>query len=159
MPLNQRLESSLVYVSRALVPFGEDELRELADSASTRNLMVRVTGFLHFTAGRFTQYLEGETDSLERLFESIRNDPRHDVLGVERDTSLTSPRFPTWGMRWVRDHELREIQLETILADHLELVTSIRSQADLLPTLWGLVDSLAASGRGKSPSPRSLADG
>ena len=140
-------DKSLIYVSEATQAFGEVALRELADLAWHRNQEVGVTGYLHFSKGRFTQYIEGEATTLENLFASIQRDSRHRVLAVAEEGETTERRFPQWGMRWVRDEEVQEIQLETILGDHLVLARQIEHVTDYQRPLWRIVAALASAYR------------
>jgi len=136
--------SCLVYVSEAASLFDDAALRSLARHAAERNRRVGITGYLHFAVGRFTQYLEGDATAVERLMSSIRRDKRHRVLAIAAEDDLSGRRFPHWGMRWVRDAEVVEIGLETILADHVVLLSRIEDVTDYRQPLWRMVDALAS---------------
>ena len=137
-------ESALVYTSIALAPFTEEALRLLADQASTRNAELGLTGYLHYADGRFVQYLEGSNTELSQLYGSIQRDCRHKIIAETNDPHLSMRRFPGWGMRWVRDHEIRVMGLETFVKDQLLLAQRIQSVTDYHGLLWRMVDSMAA---------------
>ncbi len=50
---------SIVYMSRAAVPFDDDDLAELLREARLRNEALGVSGLLVAKGGRFMQLLEG----------------------------------------------------------------------------------------------------
>lgn len=74
--------SSLVYESRATAALAEHEVQQLIASAQERNLKEGVTGLLVYDQGHFLQWLEGPTEGLGRIWQSIRNDRRHTAITV-----------------------------------------------------------------------------
>ena len=74
--------SSLVYESRATAALTEHEVQQLIASAQERNLKEGVTGLLVYDQGHFLQWLEGPTEGLGRIWQSIRNDRRHTAITV-----------------------------------------------------------------------------
>ena len=74
--------SSLVYESSATATLTEPEVQQLIASAQERNLKEGVTGLLVYDQGRFLHWLEGPTEGLGRVWQSIRNDRRHTAITV-----------------------------------------------------------------------------
>ncbi len=74
--------SSLVYQSRAVAPLSEPDLHQLITSSQTRNRKEGVTGLLIYDEGRFLQWLEGPTEGLGRVWQSISQDRRHRGISV-----------------------------------------------------------------------------
>jgi Sensors of blue-light using FAD len=91
--------STLTYQSRAVAPFTDEALHLLLRAAQTRNRAADVTGLMIYDDGRFFQCLEGPAETLEIIWRSIQQDPRHtdiELLG----TAPTSTRFfANWDMR------------------------------------------------------------
>ncbi len=89
---------SLVYASRALQPFGDDDLLQLLKAARARNDAHGVTGMLVFAAGSFLQLIEGEDEAVEVIWDRIRMDPRHTGLRVLKDGPARERLFAEWSM-------------------------------------------------------------
>ena len=103
---------ALLYRSLATRPMADLELRALGARAAQRNARQGITGLLlhgqleHVTGlpGAFVQWLEGPEDAVRDLFESIREDARHDEIEVvaEGPVAELSERaerlFPEWSM-------------------------------------------------------------
>ncbi len=129
----------LVYVSEARTEFGRPELLALEEHATRRNRERELTGYLWFDEGQFVQYVEGEAETVEALIRRIEDDPRHDVLHVLRDDELGERRFPDWSMQFLTRRSFHG--LETLLADHIVFVESVRPQdVESHQTVWRIVD-------------------
>lgn len=87
---------SLVYASRAVQPFGDDDLLQLLRAAPARNDVHGVTGMLVYAAGSFLQLFEGEDDAVEVIWDRIRMDPRHTGLRVLQDGPARARLFAEW---------------------------------------------------------------
>lgn len=98
---------SLVYASRALQPFGDDDLLQLLQAARARNDAHGVTGMLVFAAGSFLQLLEGEDEAVEVIWVRIRMDPRHTGLRVLQDGLARDRLFAEWSMGFEHPDQLR----------------------------------------------------
>ena len=130
---------ALLYRSIATAPLGDLELRALTVRAAQRNARAGITGLLlhgqhaHVpdAPGAFVQWIEGPRDTIQRLFVSISDDPRHDgieVLGEGPVSALaerSDPLFPAWGM------ETESIaELPATLAGFLAYVHGRRESGD-----------------------------
>ena len=89
---------SVVYASRALQPFGDEDLLQLLKTARQRNEAQGVTGMLVFAAGSFLQLFEGDDDAVEVIWDRIRMDPRHGDIRVLHDGPAKSRLFGEWSM-------------------------------------------------------------
>ena len=88
----------LVYASRAVRPFSEDDLVELLRRSRNKNDRLDVTGMLLYHDGSFIQALEGECETVEALYEVIAADERHDdALLLHRGEQLGRS-FEGWSM-------------------------------------------------------------
>ncbi|MEM7624528.1 MAG: BLUF domain-containing protein [Planctomycetota bacterium] len=67
----------LLYISDASDDLNTDNLDAMVRPFRTKNRARGVTGVLFYSAGHFIQLLEGAGPIVERLYETIRADPRH----------------------------------------------------------------------------------
>ncbi len=90
---------SMLYRSRAIVPFADPDLTDLASGAAERNRVRKVTGALFHDDGRFLQWIEGPRDSIRELFSEICRDPRHTDIDVVSFGSAGHRLFADWNLR------------------------------------------------------------
>lgn len=88
----------IVYISTAVAPFTEDELRRLVEKASRANAAMGITGMLCYNAGDFLQILEGSAGAVDELVGTISQDPRHIMVQVLHRSACETRLFPDWGM-------------------------------------------------------------
>jgi hypothetical protein len=112
--------SRLLYVSRcALESQGAErdaEVREIADRAARSNHDADLTGSLLHVNDSFIQVLEGPTPAVERTFEVICCDFRHDDVKLIDLVSVKNRVFPEWSMAYLSG----ETDTRVRLADDLE---------------------------------------
>lgn len=90
--------STLIYRSRLSRTFDPALLAGMVDRARARNVELQLTGILIFDGSHFLQVLEGVPESVDRLYEVICRDPRHDnVVELLRDYAAKR-RFNNMGM-------------------------------------------------------------
>ncbi len=122
----------LLYRSRASHDFGSLHLFNLLTEARLRNQKLQITGHLLYFEGHFTQCIEGPTGSIDQLWQSLQNDPRHHGLELLARYEISVRRFPQWSMSFSTDSSLdvhgmegffpvdedgKSSQLKTCLAD------------------------------------------
>ncbi len=105
----------LAYVSRATNSLMREEVESMVDRAQQKNAEWGITGFLCLRNDMFLQYLEGEESAVNTLFETIRNDPRHEVLSVARLGHQPLRNFADWRMRFLDDYYLGQNAIEDLL--------------------------------------------
>ena len=67
-----------IYCSAAQPPdLNEAELALILEAARSNNAQLQVTGMLLFQEGSFFQVLEGDRDTVEKLYKHIAGDKRH----------------------------------------------------------------------------------
>ncbi len=95
----------VLYKSRASAPseVGRDVLNILR-VAVPKNRSIGLTGFLHYQQGRFFQYIEGERDAVERLFDEIAQDPRHHDVRRIATGQTEQRRFADFEMGFASGH-------------------------------------------------------
>ncbi len=67
----------LIYVSKATQEMSQSELVEILNIAKKNNASIDVTGSLFYNGGWFLQVLEGELNTLKKLYAKISLDKRH----------------------------------------------------------------------------------
>jgi hypothetical protein len=88
----------LVYVSSAVKPFTDAQLRELLAKARANNVSLGITGMLLHQQGAFLQMLEGEPAAVDAVFAKIEKDRRHGAILVLTRTEVGGRTFPDWSM-------------------------------------------------------------
>jgi hypothetical protein len=101
----------LVYTSRRVEAFGDDEIDAMLSRARCHNARLGLTGVLLCTDTQFMQVLEGPRDEVERLRERIADDPRHEDMRIVMTRDVTRRDFGGWHMA------LSDVRLTTIPAD------------------------------------------
>ncbi len=89
---------SIVYISTAIVDFGEAALLQLLKRSRGFNERAGVTGVLMYGGGRFLQVLEGCPAAVRCLYARIAADPRHGRLEKLADGLLPQREFAEWYM-------------------------------------------------------------
>jgi methanogenic corrinoid protein MtbC1 len=93
--------ATVVYRSMAVRPLSAAELKQLIGAAQARNRAEAVTGLMLYDEAAIYQWLEGPVQGLQRIMQSIRNDPRHGGIEV-LDRGLAPARiFSGWDMKLV----------------------------------------------------------
>ena len=93
---------SVTYVSAARSLFSDVEIEDLLRHSRMANAAVDVTGLLLYWDGNFLQYIEGPKESVEKLLDRIRIDPRHGGLIILDKTKIAERAFPDWRMGFTR---------------------------------------------------------
>ena len=132
----------LVYISRATTSFSQEELTALAQRAAKKNKKHNITGYLSYDSeDHFIQYIEGEENEIQQLFDSIYKDNSHRITHFVRH-DIEKRKFSNWGMRLIVDHEFKDIHdLMINHLFHLSSAPSIVTHKNRL--IWNTVDALA----------------
>ena len=88
----------LVYISKALSPFSENDLLNLLIHSRKNNTMEGITGMLLYGNDHFIQLLEGNKEAVTRAFSRIEKDVRHHVEFRLADGPVSQRLFPDWSM-------------------------------------------------------------
>lgn len=90
----------LVYISIPTANQSVDATLESIYLASTRNNPVlEITGVLFHTKNYFMQILEGPSDNVDRLMDSIKEDPRHHSLHIIKEARANYRSLTDWNMQ------------------------------------------------------------
>jgi hypothetical protein len=100
----------LGYLSSSTTPFDAAALGALVEGSARRNGVDGLTGMLCYYDGSFLQFLEGEEAAVQKTFERIRADPRHDGVIVVYRKPIDARLFPDWTMALRRVDQLSPSQ-------------------------------------------------
>jgi len=94
----------IVYTSTAVQPITETDLEEILTSCREHNQQSQVTGLLLYSeeASGFIQVLEGEKETLRRIYLRIERDCRHRNLTKLADGPSQNRNFSSWLMAFKR---------------------------------------------------------
>lgn len=93
----------LVYASAATEHFGTAELDDLLRRARVNNSQLGISGVLLFRESSFFQVLEGDEKGVWKLFDTIKQDTRHDQTLVLSERSIDQRNFGDWSMGYIRE--------------------------------------------------------
>lgn len=88
----------LLYVSSAVKHLSQNELDAILKKARHNNRQQDITGMLVYHDGSFVQILEGDKAKIDRLFQTIAQDKRHNHVTLLDETAVSSRSFSNWEM-------------------------------------------------------------
>ena len=95
MPLQE-----LIYTSVSSAHGDKTEVKNILAASERNNVANSVTGLLIFDGHRYIQILEGETENVDRLYDVISKDSRHQQLELLHKGGITSRSFENWRMAY-----------------------------------------------------------
>ena len=126
-----------IYVSVPDSGIDADDIGAILSTARRRNAELEITGALLYGKGSFVQILEGPPDSVDRLLETIRTDPRHDDMTVVLRDVVEAREFAGWAMAYVGgDEAVASLGGVRPLAD---LVADLKADGRIAASLIGNV--------------------
>jgi len=118
----------MAYRSRAAPPPSERALDRLLRNAQERNRSEHLSGLLIYDQGYFFQWIEGPTAGLARVWNSIRQDPRHRDIQILREQVIPKRFFGEWDMRLARRLRGRIDTALAVLETPQDLLKRVRVQ-------------------------------
>lgn len=91
----------LIYSSKRLDTTEVSDLLSLLGKSTENNRKNNITGVLCFTKGFFIQILEGESSSVNKLYNKIVADKRHTEVTLINYSSCAKREFPDWSMGFI----------------------------------------------------------
>ena len=88
----------IAYRSKASRNLPESELKRILEVARVNNRAWGITGMLMYSNGTFFQVLEGERKNLQRLYDVIFADSRHNAIWSIYEVEIERRSFPNWSM-------------------------------------------------------------
>jgi hypothetical protein len=98
--------TQVVYMSAATRVFDVDELTDLLTAARLKNERLGLTGLLLYHMGSFLQVLEGDGDTVDRLYRRIEQDQRHTRMVLLVRSQIEQRNFSHWQMGFVHTDRL-----------------------------------------------------
>lgn len=92
--------TELIYTSFTTAQSGVSHVDGILSAAEKNNVASAITGLLLFDGQRYIQMLEGETERVEKLFDIIRKDTRHDSVELLHKGGISERSFETWRMAY-----------------------------------------------------------
>ncbi len=90
--------SQLVYVSNRQKSCTQQEIDDILDACKRNNPAMEVTGVLLYSDNKFIQLVEGDTQKILRLYDTIKKDERHENCVMISCTPTEEKTFPSWHM-------------------------------------------------------------
>ena len=90
----------LLYISEAKTTWTKEQLCALVAHSQLYNQQHGISGVLVHSGDMFIQLLEGEEKTVGSLFEKIKNDDRHQRVGVVFERHAEDRLTPQWAMAY-----------------------------------------------------------
>lgn len=87
-----------IYASAASQPFSMEEIQELLEKSRNNNAALGVTGMLLYEDGSFFQVLEGERESVAKVYTKVAADKRHQRVSKLIYEPIEERHFGDWSM-------------------------------------------------------------
>jgi hypothetical protein len=108
--------SQLVYVSNRKATCTDIEIQKILDSCKKNNPSLDITGILLYSDKKFIQLVEGESKTLNQLYDKIKQDSRHENCMLISYGPIKSKAFPSWHMG-SRSIAGSEVDFKTVISD------------------------------------------
>ena len=127
---------SLTYKSQATFAFSDAALTELVVASRAHNANCDVTGALAYSNGWFLQVLEGETQTVKKLYDTIARDPRHGNPTIIVEGDIDQRAFADWSMALIRCNQTANDTLRNLNEiNHLARVAGAGITNTAIPSL------------------------
>ncbi|MBD2177721.1 BLUF domain-containing protein [Pseudanabaena sp. FACHB-1998] len=105
----------LTYISSFSRSLSKREIEAIGHISQTNNSREGITGVLLSCNSIFFQILEGDEDCIDRLYEKILRDDRHNgILCLKSEQNVSTRKFPDWSMEVIVLDENNDILLQPI---------------------------------------------
>ena len=115
--------SQLVYVSNRKATCSDEEIQKILQSCEKNNPSLNITGVLLYSDRKFIQMVEGESNVLTKLYDKIKEDPRHSNVMMISYGPIKEKSFPSWHMG-ARQIKGSEVDFKTTISDDDKAVFS-----------------------------------
>lgn len=138
----------LVYLSSSTGQYSPEDLKEILSVSRRNNSAINVTGLLLYHDGNIIQFLEGEEDSINSLYDRIARDVRHKGILPLLRRKIDRRDFGTWSMGFKNIADEEKEQLDGFNG----LMDSLSSHTIADPAMSKQVQRLIRSYRQVSPT-------
>ncbi len=111
------------------------ELRDIAQTAQSRNRREAITGVMLYDEARFFQWLEGPSEGIARVMHSIESDRRHTEVDVLHSGSHRGRSFGDWAMKLALLGAPASTRDSDIIEPPRDIVETLRRQPKAAPVL------------------------
>lgn len=98
---------SMIYASRTK-DVDDDVIDDILHKARTKNPIYDLTGVLLYNSTYFVQCLEGSRSNINRLYNVIAQDPRHEDPIILEYHEILARSFSRWSMAYIGESEFNE---------------------------------------------------
>jgi len=123
------------------------DIEELLFYARENNKRLAITGVLLLIQGKFIQYIEGYEEDIDKVYESIKVDTRHNDLLLLDSGFVDKRQYNSWSMayRKVKNSEINDILgYSELNLDDLFLNPAEEKTHPVLKVLYNFTHSLSA---------------
>ncbi|WP_373518183.1 BLUF domain-containing protein [Pricia sp.] len=137
----------LVYRSIQNPVLGQNEIRSLLEQVKDFNRANDITGCLLFYNDEFVQYLEGDKQCVEALFEKIKQDWRHSEVNVLISGHINVREFENWSMAYENfmGPNFRLEYLKLLVSSYFENTDTYKYLNPATKKFWVVVKTLLAT--------------
>jgi hypothetical protein len=97
----------LIYASKVSDMFLPGDVESILETARVNNKALGITGMLCFNSTYFLQCLEGSRAAVNKIFNTISTDSRHDSMLILAYSEIYTRDFGDWDMGYVPESELK----------------------------------------------------
>ncbi len=94
---------AISYVSTANIDFQDQEIEDMMIKTSQFNFDKKITGILLYNERNFFQLIEGEKETIQKLYEKIKQDSRHDNIIKILEKTVFEPAFDGYLTDFITD--------------------------------------------------------
>ena len=98
---------NIVYMSFATQPMTDESLEEILTKSRSNNTRLGLTGMLLYRDRFFLQALEGDEPTVRKLYNKIKDDPRHKNIRIMHEGQISERAFSDWSMGFNRIDDAR----------------------------------------------------
>lgn len=124
-----------------------DEMDNMLFQIREKNKRLAITGLLLLIQGKFVQYIEGPEEEIDRVYEKIKIDPRHNELLLLDVGDINERQFKDWSMAFKRidDKDVESlVGFKDLELDRLFLEPTDEKKHPVLKILYNFTNMLAS---------------
>jgi len=89
----------------------DDDLKKILEKSREKNQRINVTGMLLYLDPYFIQVLEGDRETVDKIFDAISQDSRHQKVSIIYRQPLDKRYFSNWSMGFnkIRDQDVENL--------------------------------------------------
>lgn len=134
------------YMSNQAQILTNKDIEQLLFQIREKNKRLAITGILLLIQGKFVQYIEGKAPEIDKVYEKIKHDSRHNDLVLLDSGDLDNRQFKNWSMAYkkIGDDQVKAILGHTALnLDDLFLFPKQEKTHPVLKVLYNFTNSLS----------------